>query len=152
MRHLGIDYGTRRVGLAVSDEGGRFATPLEVLEVGSLQQALEGVAAAVAEEGAEILSAKLHVGTHQMRLDALSYRINGLKLEPVKNEHWTVDLDQRLEQIANVFELLDGKYVNLKHRLNETGAPRPQASPEDVAEMPPPVDAPPSAGAVTEPF
>ncbi len=55
MRHLGIDYGTRRVGLAVSDEGGRFATPLEVLEVGSPQQALEGVAAAVAEEGAEIL-------------------------------------------------------------------------------------------------
>lgn len=111
------------------------------------------------EEGAEILSAKLHVGTHQMRLDALSYRINGLKLEPLKNEHWTVDLDQRLEQIANVFELLDGKYVSLKHRLNETGAPKRQASPQDEAEaepadedIPPPVEASPSTGAASEPF
>lgn len=70
------------------------------------------------EEGAEILSAKIHVGTHQMRFDALSYRINGLKLEPVRNEHWTVDLDQRLEQIAAVFDVLDGKYAALKEKLN----------------------------------
>lgn len=44
--------------------------------------------------------------------------MNGLKLEPVKNEHWTVDLDQRLEQIAAVFEVLDGKYAALKSKLN----------------------------------
>jgi putative holliday junction resolvase len=31
MRTLGIDYGAKRIGLALSDEGGRFATPLEVL-------------------------------------------------------------------------------------------------------------------------
>jgi hypothetical protein len=83
------------------------------------------------EDGAEILTAKIHVGPYPMRLDALSYRLNGLKLEPVKNEHWTVDLDQRLEQIAAVFELLDGKYASLKDKLNgssplpstETGLP-----------------------------
>ncbi len=69
------------------------------------------------EDGAEILSAKLHVGTVQMRFDALSYRLNGLKLEPVKNEHWTIDLDQRLEQIAAVFEMLDGKYAALKEKM-----------------------------------
>jgi hypothetical protein len=78
------------------------------------------------EEGAEILSAKIHVGPALMRFDALSYRINGLKLEPVKNEHWTVDLDQRLEQIAAVFEMLDGKYAALKDRLNEAPGPRPE--------------------------
>jgi hypothetical protein len=71
------------------------------------------------EEGAEILSAKLHVGPVQMRFDALSYRLNGVKLEPVNNEHWTVDLDQRLEQIAAVFETLDTKYAALKHRFGE---------------------------------
>ncbi|HSK79821.1 MAG TPA: hypothetical protein VLQ45_25425 [Thermoanaerobaculia bacterium] len=70
------------------------------------------------EEGAEILSAKIHVGPYPMRFDALSYRLNGLKLEPIKNEHWTIDLDQRLEQIAAVFEVLDTKYVALKDRLN----------------------------------
>lgn len=78
------------------------------------------------EAGAEILSAKIHVGTYLMRFDALSYRINGLKLEPVRNEHWTVDLDQRLEQIAAVFEVLDGKYAALKEKLNgEAEAPPP---------------------------
>ena len=79
------------------------------------------------EEGAEILSAKIHVGPYPMRIDALSYRLNGLKLEPVKNEHWTVDLDARLEQIANVFELLDGKYAALKEKINgEPAAPSPE--------------------------
>ena len=33
MRTLAIDLGARRVGLALSDEGGRFATPYEVLFV-----------------------------------------------------------------------------------------------------------------------
>jgi putative Holliday junction resolvase len=31
MRHLGIDYGTKRVGLALSDEGGSMAFPYAVL-------------------------------------------------------------------------------------------------------------------------
>ena len=31
MRTLGIDYGAKRIGLALSDEGGKFATPLDVL-------------------------------------------------------------------------------------------------------------------------
>jgi hypothetical protein len=83
------------------------------------------------EEGAEILSAKIHVGTVLMRFDALSYRLNGLKLEPVRNEHWTVDLDQRLEQIGGVFEVLDGKYKALKDKLNAV------PSPAAVVEEPP---------------
>lgn len=88
------------------------------------------------EEGAEILSAKLHVGPVQMRLDALSYRLNGVKLEPVKNEHWTIDLDQRLEQIAAVFEALDTKYAALKSRLGED-----YVAPGAVAPGQPPVEA-----------
>lgn len=35
MRTLGIDYGQKRIGLALSDAGGKLATPLEVLEVTS---------------------------------------------------------------------------------------------------------------------
>jgi hypothetical protein len=74
------------------------------------------------EEGAEILSAKIHVGTIPMRFDALSYRVSGLKLEPVRNEHWTIDLDQRLEQIAGIFETLDTKYAALKEKMNAVPA------------------------------
>ncbi|MEK7213750.1 MAG: RuvX/YqgF family protein [Patescibacteria group bacterium] len=32
MRLLGIDYGSKRVGIALSDEGGQFAMPLIVLK------------------------------------------------------------------------------------------------------------------------
>ena len=31
MRYIGIDYGSKRIGVAVSDEAGRFALPREVL-------------------------------------------------------------------------------------------------------------------------
>jgi hypothetical protein len=91
------------------------------------------------EEGAEVLSAKIHVGAALMRFDALSYRVNGLKLEPVKNEHWTVDLDQRLEQIGAVFEVLDGKYAALKDRLNAPFTP-PSSRGSGVETPEPPFD------------
>ncbi len=34
MRYLGIDYGTKRIGLAVSDEGGTLAFPLTTVPAG----------------------------------------------------------------------------------------------------------------------
>jgi len=43
MRTLAIDLGTRRIGLALSDEGGKFATPLDVLTVASADQAIDRV-------------------------------------------------------------------------------------------------------------
>ena len=32
MRYLGIDYGTKRIGIAISDEGGTLAFPYAILE------------------------------------------------------------------------------------------------------------------------
>jgi len=32
MRHLGIDYGSKRVGTALSDEGGKLAFPYKILK------------------------------------------------------------------------------------------------------------------------
>jgi hypothetical protein len=87
------------------------------------------------EEGAEVLSAKIYVGAVPLRFDALSYRLSGLKLEPIKNEHWTIDVDQRLEQIAGIFELLDTKYAALKDRMNAAAdAPAPPVEETDGAE------------------
>ena len=51
MRTLGIDLGSKRVGLALSDEGGRLATPLEVLTISSPDQALERVLRVIENEG-----------------------------------------------------------------------------------------------------
>ncbi len=50
MRTLAIDLGTRRVGLAISDEGGAWATPLEVLFVTDPVQAIEPILKVVRTE------------------------------------------------------------------------------------------------------
>ncbi|HEY4493857.1 MAG TPA: Holliday junction resolvase RuvX [Candidatus Paceibacterota bacterium] len=49
MKFLGIDYGTKRVGLAVSDQNGRLAFPKEIVKNnGELWKKLEAV---IASEG-----------------------------------------------------------------------------------------------------
>jgi len=53
MRTLAIDLGERRVGLALSDAGGKLATPLEVLEVSSAQGAIAEVVKVIREEGVQ---------------------------------------------------------------------------------------------------
>jgi putative Holliday junction resolvase len=55
MRTLAIDLGSRRVGLALSDEGGRFATPYAVLTVSSPAEALQQVLPIIEKEGVERL-------------------------------------------------------------------------------------------------
>jgi putative Holliday junction resolvase len=53
MRTLGIDLGSKRVGLSLSDAGGTFATAYDVLEVGSPDHALELVLGVIEKEGVE---------------------------------------------------------------------------------------------------
>ncbi|MBL7115608.1 MAG: Holliday junction resolvase RuvX [Kiritimatiellae bacterium] len=48
-RWLGVDYGEKRVGLAVSDESGILATPLRIADVLSVKQAARAVREACAE-------------------------------------------------------------------------------------------------------
>jgi hypothetical protein len=98
------------------------------------------------EEGAEILSAKILLGPTPLRFDALSYRLLSVKLEPVKAEHWTLELDQRLEQIAAVWEQLDAKYEALRHRLAGDSTPAPE--PAEVQQAPA-AGSPPGAAGVT---
>lgn len=50
MRTLAIDLGTRRVGLAMSDTGGHFATPLDVLQITAPAQAIDPIAKLVSTE------------------------------------------------------------------------------------------------------
>ncbi len=52
MRVLGVDFGLRRLGLALSDPGEVLATPLRSLTVTSVREAPEAVASVAAEVGA----------------------------------------------------------------------------------------------------
>ena len=49
MKYLGIDYGTKRIGLATSDTGGSLAFPLTTVKAGP--RALEEIAQIIKKEG-----------------------------------------------------------------------------------------------------
>ncbi|MGH7727602.1 MAG: Holliday junction resolvase RuvX [Vulcanimicrobiaceae bacterium] len=52
---LALDVGSRRIGLAISDPGERFAFPLRTLERRSLHDDLEAIVAAAREYGARTI-------------------------------------------------------------------------------------------------
>jgi putative Holliday junction resolvase len=55
MRALGIDFGERRIGLALSDPEGRLAVPLTTLDRRDDRQAARAIAAIAREEAVEVL-------------------------------------------------------------------------------------------------
>ena len=55
MRILAVDWGERRIGLAISDPTGVIATALPTLTVGGRSEALAGVAKVAAETEAECI-------------------------------------------------------------------------------------------------
>jgi len=55
MRALGIDFGEKRIGLALSDPEGRLALPLRTLARRNDRQAIDEIAAIAREEGVEAL-------------------------------------------------------------------------------------------------
>lgn len=55
MRALGIDFGERRIGLALSDPEGRFALPLTTLERQTDRRAIYRIADLAREETVELL-------------------------------------------------------------------------------------------------
>ncbi len=65
------------------------------------------------EEGAELLSAKLLFNEIAFTFDGLAYRLNGLKLERIRGEHWTETLDERLDMLKAVWEQLDDQFDKL---------------------------------------
>jgi len=53
---LGIDYGRKRIGVAVSDAGGRIASPLTQIDAADRARAINAIAKTAAEyEAAEIV-------------------------------------------------------------------------------------------------
>lgn len=55
MRTLSIDLGAKRIGLALSDEGGHLATPYEVLAVSSPDLAIPEILSVIRREGVQRL-------------------------------------------------------------------------------------------------
>ncbi|MBI2098872.1 Holliday junction resolvase RuvX [Candidatus Uhrbacteria bacterium] len=51
MKYLGIDHGGKRIGLAIGDDETRVASPLEVVEADSNEEAVAAIGLIIKEEG-----------------------------------------------------------------------------------------------------
>jgi putative Holliday junction resolvase len=109
MRTLAVDLGSRRVGLALSDEGGTFATPFDVLAVNSPEQAVEAVVKVVHKEGVRRLVVGLplnmddSVGDAARRTVAWARELSAASGTPV------VFVDERLSSFAAEQRLAERK-------------------------------------------
>jgi putative holliday junction resolvase len=104
-RALGLDFGERRVGVAVSDALGIAATPLEVIEGKTPEQVAQRVAALAKDKGATVLVVGLPInmdGTEHKSLLALRAKAEmcgkaaGLPVEFVDERLTTVEAGRRL--------------------------------------------------------
>jgi putative Holliday junction resolvase len=109
MRTLAVDLGARRVGLALSDEGGKFATPYDVLKVTSPQQAADGVIEAIQKEGVR----RLVVGLPLNMDGTLGYASqNTIRWASLVNERANLPLvfvDERLSSFDAEQRLIERK-------------------------------------------
>ncbi len=94
-RYLGIDYGTKRVGLALSDESRRFAMPYKVLE-GNEKNIFADIETICKKEEVERIIIGIPVGlsrqdtamTQRAKLFAEALKVIGIPVE-LENEFFS---------------------------------------------------------------
>lgn len=97
MRVLGIDYGERRIGLAVSDPGGTLALPVGTLERRGWRRDLAALRAVIEEREVDriVVGLPLHLDGREGETAAAARRFAGRLAEatalPVEtlDERWT---------------------------------------------------------------
>lgn len=114
MRTLAVDLGERRVGLALSDEGGTLATAYDVLEVPSPQEAAKRVLTVIEREGARqiVLGLPLNmdntIGFAARRVVAWGKELSARASVPV------FFVDERLSSFAAEQDLADRRRAGEK--------------------------------------
>jgi putative Holliday junction resolvase len=107
MRCLGIDFGEKRIGLAISDPAGRLAVPLTTLERRNDRSALRQIAEIVRREGVERLvmgepvdleGRRGPVAERVRRFGARLAEMTGLPLDLVDEALTSVEAARRLRQ------------------------------------------------------
>src|SRR5437763_12030186 len=109
MRTLSIDLGTRRVGLALSDEGGRFATPLEVLTISSPDQALAQILPLIKKEAVQQIVLGLPLNMDDTLGPAAKTTLAWGRRLATQSNTPVVLVDERLSSFAAEQTLLDRK-------------------------------------------
>ena len=117
MRHLGLDVGTKTIGLAVSDEEGRVATPLRTLARKGGAHDVESVRQAFAEVQAGALVLGLPLGLDG-REGAASKRVREFGSSLARSLGCDVHyIDERFTTVAAERVLID---ADLSRRRRKT--------------------------------
>jgi putative Holliday junction resolvase len=114
MRTLAIDLGTRRVGLALSDEGGRFATPLEVLTISSPDQALAQILPLIQKEAVQQIVLGLPLNMDDTLGPAAKTALAWGRQLSTQSSTPVIFVDERLSSFAAEQTLLDRKRAGEK--------------------------------------
>ena len=114
MRTLAIDLGTRRVGLALSDEGGRFATPLEVLTVSAPEQALAQILPLIKKEAVRQIVLGLPLNMDDTLGPAARSTLAWGRQLATQSNTPVLFVDERLSSFAAEQTLLDRKKAGEK--------------------------------------
>lgn len=109
MRTLAIDLGTRRVGLALSDQSGSLATPLQVLEVTSPQQATAHVLPLIAKEAVERIVIGLPLNMDDSFGPAARQTIGWGRDLAMQSRKPVIFVDERLSSFAAEQTLIERK-------------------------------------------
>lgn len=118
MRFLGVDYGHKRVGLAISDETGQLALPLETISGGTIEKISKEVARIASERGAR----KIIVGV-PLKLDGqaspqteytLKFIVGLRDATTVPVEQW----DERLTSVQAERAMLEADASRKTRRAN----------------------------------
>ena len=109
MRTLAIDFGKRRIGLALSDAGGKLATPYEVLQITSNSQALEKIAKVIAAEGVERIVIGLPLNMDGTSGRAAKEATEFGRLLASRAGVKTIFVDERLSTFQAEQDLLDAR-------------------------------------------
>lgn len=105
MRALGIDFGEKRIGLAVSDAEGRWAMPLSTFERRTDRQAIHRIADLARAEGVGLLVLGEPLGLdgaagaaarRVRRFGERLHRVTGLPVRWVDEALTTVEAQERL--------------------------------------------------------
>jgi putative Holliday junction resolvase len=109
MRTLAVDLGSRRVGLALSDEGAAFATPFDVLAVNSPEQAIPPIVDVVRKEGVERLVVGLPLNMDDSVGEAARKTITWARQLGAASGKPVVFVDERLSSFAAEQRLAERK-------------------------------------------
>ena len=114
MRTLAIDLGTRRVGLALSDEGGTVATPYDVISVTSPEQGATAVLAVVEKEGAQRLVVGVPLNMDGTAGPAARSAVDWGRSVASRSGKPVVFIDERLSTFDAEQQLIDRKRAGEK--------------------------------------